>query len=224
MSIQTWPLAERPREKLLEKGAIYLSDAELLAIFLRTGCKGKSAVDLARELISHFGSLRDLLNAGQEEFCAVHGLGVAKYVQLKACLELGSRYLGERLGEEDTLSEPAHTHAYLTHKLRDRKQEVFACLFLNSKNQVLGYKELFHGTLTTNAVYPREVVRQALDYNAASVIFSHNHPSGYAKPSQADKILTEKLVNALAMVEIRVLDHIIIGDGEIFSFAQKVLL
>lgn len=224
MSIAHWPEAERPREKLLLRGAKALSDAELLAIFLRTGSRGKSAVDLARDLLNHFKSLRALLLADHSSICQLPGMGTAKYVQFQACLELGNRHLAETLAVQDALSNPAHTYAYLTQKLRDRTQEVFACLFLNSQNQVLAYKELFFGTLTSSAVYPREVVQEALRNNAASVIFSHNHPSGNPRPSQADKILTARLRDALATVDIRVLDHIIIGNGQICSFAQKALL
>jgi DNA repair protein RadC len=224
MSITNWPLSERPREKLLARGASHLSDAELLAIFLRIGIKGKSALDLARDLLSAYGSIRALLKADLEDFCTQPGMGSAKYAQLQACMELANRCLGETLVSTDLLNNRLKTENFLIHKLRDRTQEVFACLFLDSKNYLLAYKELFVGTINSSVVYPREVVQEALKQNAVSVIFAHNHPSGDSTPSRADKAITLKLREALNLVDIRVCDHFIIGNGEITSFAEKSLL
>ena len=224
MPITDWPVNERPREKLLLRGANALSDAELLAIFLRTGVPGKTAVDLARELLSSFGSLRALLNADRKQFCKGLGLGDAKYVQLQAVLEMGRRHLRETLAQGDALSKPDDTRDYLTARLRSYPHEVFACLFLDNRHRVISFDELFHGTLDGASVHPREVVKRALSHNAAAVIFAHNHPSGVAEPSEADKIITQRLKDALALVDIRVLDHFIIGEGRAVSFAERGLL
>ena len=225
MSISHWPAAERPREKLLLRGPTALSDAELLAIFLRTGVPGKTAVDLARDLLSEYGNLRTLLDADQKQFCRGHGLGLAKYVQLQAVLEMSRRHLRETLERGDTLSNPVDTRRYLTARLRGYAHEVFACLFLDNRHRVIAFDELFTGTLDGASVHPREVVKRALTHNAAAVIFAHNHPSGVAEPSSADTSLTQHLKNALALVDIRVLDHIIIGDGEqTVSLAERGLL
>ncbi len=224
MAITDWPQSERPREKLLERGPQALSDAELLAIFLRTGVAGKTAVDVARELLARFGGLRELLAAEREALCAAPGLGAAKYAQLQAALEMGRRHLGEALMRGPTLASPRATRDYLQARLRDRPHEVFCCLFLDNRHRVLAFEELFHGTLNGAAVYPREVVKRALKHNAAAVIFAHNHPSGVAEPSRADEILTRGLKEALALVEIRTLDHLVIGDGEVVSFSERGLL
>ncbi len=224
MAITDWPQSERPREKLLERGPQALSDAELLAIFLRTGVAGKTAVDVARELLARFGGLRELLAAEREALCAAPGLGAAKYAQLQAALEMGRRHLGEALMRGPTLGSPRDTRDYLQARLRDRPHEVFCCLFLDNRHRVLAFEELFHGTLNGAAVYPREVVKRALKHNAAAVIFAHNHPSGVAEPSRADEILTRGLKEALALVEIRTLDHLVIGDGEVVSFSERGLL
>lgn len=224
MPISSWPQAERPREKLLSRGPAALSDAELLAIFLRTGVTGKTAVDLARDLLCRFGSLRVLLEASQQIFCEAPGLGSAKYAQLQAVLEMNRRYLGEKLKRGQALTSPEDTRAYLTARLRDQPREIFCCLFLDTRHRVLAFEELFHGTLDGAAVYPREVVKQALAHNAAAVILAHNHPSGVAEPSKADEVLTQRLKDALALVDIRVLDHLVVGDGEITSFAERGLL
>lgn len=221
MTIKDWPANERPREKLLQRGAGTLSDAELLAIFLRTGCAGKSAVDLARELLSHFGSLRTLLEADQKAFCRCLGLGVAKYTQLQAILEMARRHLAEQLQERDALTSVAAVRRYLVHQLRHRRQEVFCVLLLDSQHRLLRFVELFQGTIDGANVYPREVVKVVLAHNAAAVIFAHNHPSGIAEPSQADRSITERLRNALGLVDVRVLDHVVIGDGEAVSFAER---
>ena len=220
MAIKDWPADERPREKLLHQGASILSDAELLAIFLRTGVTGVSAVELARQLLTHFGSLRALLEADQHDFCAQHGLGPAKYAQLQAVLEMSHRHLESTLLRGNALTDIATTKAYLQQQLRPYQHEVFACLFLDNKHRMIAFEELFHGTLDSANVYPREVVKHALKHNAAAVIFAHNHPSGVAEPSQADFAITQRLKSALDLIDIRVLDHIIIGDGEIVSLAE----
>ena len=224
MSITDWPKHERPREKMLLRGPDALSDAELLAIFLRTGTRGKTAVDLARELLDHFGGLRSLLNADKQTFCDCLGLGEAKYVQLQATQEMMRRHLAESLQRHDVLTNPDDTRRYLLSRLRDYHYEVFACLFLDNRNRVISCDEMFFGTINGASVHPREVVRRALKHNAAAVILSHNHPSGVAEPSQADKNLTRQLSEALALVDVRVLDHLVIGDGEVVSFAERGLL
>ncbi len=221
MAITDWPADERPREKLLQKGAAALSDAELLAIFLRTGIIGKTAVDLARDLLEEHGSLRALLDASQQQFCSSKGLGSAKFAQLQAVLEMGRRHSGERLKRGAPLTNPAETRHYLSLRLRDHQHEVFACLFLDNRNRVIRFEELFFGTLDSASVYPREVVKRALHHNAAAVIFAHNHPSGFAEPSQADHQITQQLKSALSLIGVRVLDHIIIGDGEQVSLAER---
>ncbi len=224
MPITDWPADERPREKLLDLGAEALTDAELLAIFLRTGVPGKSAVDLARELLTTFGSLVGMFSASQEDFCSGKGLGVAKFTQMCAVLEMSRRYLREELGERDAISSPEETRRYLKMRLRAYPYEVFAGLFLDNRHRVIEYQELFRGTIDGASVHPREVVRAAMKCNAAAVIFAHNHPSGVAEPSQADIRITERLQQALDYVDVRVLDHIIIGEGEGTSFAERGLI
>lgn len=221
MAINDWPADERPREKLLGRGAATLSDAELLAIFLRTGVRGKSAVDLARELLGSFGSLRALLGASQAAFCAGKGLGTAKYAQLQAVLEMARRHLGETLQEPDAMNDPLTVGRYLQSRLRDRDREVFAAMFLDSQHRLLAYEELAQGTLDSAAVYPREVVKAALRLSAAAVIFAHNHPSGIAEPSAADRALTQRLCDALRLVDVRVLDHFVVGNAAPVSFASR---
>lgn len=224
MSIAHWPASERPREKLLERGPAALSDAELLAIFLRTGCAGKSAVDLARELLTDFGGLRPLLEASRDDFCRGQGLGAAKYAQLQAVLEMGRRHLSATLATSDALTSPELVRQYLTARLRHSPREVFAVLLLDNQHRLLHYEALFYGTLDGASVYPREVVKLALAHNTAAVIFAHNHPSGVAEPSQADRQITERLRQGLDLVGIRVLDHMVVGDGEVVSFAERGLL
>jgi DNA repair protein RadC len=224
MGIKDWPADERPREKLLDHGANTLSDAELLAIFLRTGLPGKSAVDLAQELLEDFGSLRALMQADCATFTQVKGLGNAKYAQLQAVLEMARRHTFEELDRGDVLTSPEATRAYLSNQLRHYPHEVFACLFLDNQHHILKYEELFTGTIDGASVYPREVVKKALQHNAAAVIFAHNHPSGISEPSQADKLITDKLKQALNLMDIRVLDHFIIGDSQPYSFAEHGLL
>ena len=224
MAITDWPEGERPREKLLSRGAASLSDAELLAIFLRTGVAGKSAVDLARELVTQFGSLTQLFAAGEADFCAVHGMGQAKFVQLQAVLEMARRALKEDLHRGDALNSPRAVRDYLQLLLGGRHQEVFLVLFLDTQHRVIASEELFHGTLSQTSVYPREVVKRALAHNAAAVILAHNHPSGVAEPSQSDQLLTDALKQALSLVDVRVLDHFIVATGKILSFAERGLI
>ncbi len=223
-TIKDWPPADRPREKLLDRGANTLSDTELLAIFLRTGCAGKSAVDLARELLQHFGGLRPLLETDETTFCQIHGLGRATYAHLQASLEIARRLLAETLQRGNAFTNTQAVKHFVASKLRHRQQEVFGILFLNSQHQLLMFEELFVGTIDEASVYPREVVKKALAVNAAAVIFTHNHPSGIAEPSDADKLITQRLKNALGLVDIRVLDHMIVGDKQVVSFAERGML
>lgn len=219
--LKDWPELERPREKLVHMGASSLSDAELLAIFLRTGVKGCHVVDLARGLLASFGSLNAIFCATQEEFCAKHGLGTAKYVQLQACLEMSKRYLAEQLNQQGcALTSSQTTRDYLLSELRYEKREIFAVLFLDNQHQVLTFERLFFGTLDAAAVYPRVVVEQALKHHAAAVILTHNHPSGIAEASIADKQITNKLSQALGLIDVRVLDHIIVAGHQCYSFAE----
>ena len=224
MAINDWPEDDRPREKLLAKGPGSLSDAELLAIFLRTGTKGKSAVDLARALLAKFGSLAGLLGASREAFCAVPGLGNAKYAQLQAATELTRRALAAEMKSGINLSSPTTVRDFLRLSIQNRQVEVFVGLFLDAQNRVIAVEELFSGTLTQTSVFPREVVRRALHHNAAGVIFAHNHPSGVAEPSHADETLTQALKEALALIDVRVLDHFVVGRGATLSFAERGLL
>jgi DNA repair protein RadC len=224
MSITDWPEDERPREKLLQRGAAALSDAELLAIFLRTGVVGKSAVDLARELMTRFGSLTQLFAAGEKEFCDIRGMGQAKFVQLQAVVEMARRALHEEMRAGDMLNSPRAVREYLQLLLRARPQEVFVAIFLDAQHRVTASEELFRGTLTQTSVYPREVVKRALHHNAAAVIFAHNHPSGMAESSDSDRLLTEALKQSLQLVDVRVLDHFIVAGAGYLSFAEKGLL
>lgn len=224
MPITDWPENERPREKLLAKGPAALSDSELLAIFIRTGVNGKTAIDLARDLLTTHQGLRPLLEADQTTFCLANGLGKAKYVQVHAALELGRRYLEASIRRDNVLSSPSDTRDYLKARLRAYPYEVFACLFLDNRHRVICFEELFTGTIDGASVHPREVVRRVLFHNAAAVIFAHNHPSGVAEPSQSDQQITRRLKEALALIDVRVLDHVIIGDGETVSFAERGLL
>lgn len=224
MAISDWPESERPREKLLRQGAEQLSDAELLAIFLRTGVPGKTAIDLARDLLYRFGGLRSLLQADRQTFCSGRGLGTAKYVQLQASLEISRRHLRESLEKGDALTSPEATRRFLSAHLRDRQREVFACLFLDNRHRVLTYEELFFGTIDGASVHPREVVKRSLALNAAAVILAHNHPSGVAEPSRSDEQITRRLKEALALVDIRLLDHMVVGDGDIASLAERGII
>jgi DNA repair protein RadC len=224
MSITQWPEDERPRERLLNQGAAALSDAELVAIFLRVGVKGKSAVDLARDLVAQFGSLNGLFSASEKDLCAVHGMGQAKFVQLQAVLEMAKRALVEDIKLTDALASPKAVRDYLKLMLARLPHEVFVAVFLTSQNRVIEVEEIFRGTLTQTSVYPREIVKLALAHNAASVIFAHNHPSGEPHPSQADRALTRTLAEALALIDVRVLDHFIVAPGASLSFAEQGMM
>lgn len=224
MAITDWPEDERPREKLLQHGAAVLSDSELLAIFLRVGVTGKSAVDLARDLLIKFGSLNGIFSASLSDIQQVHGMGSSKYAQLQAIFEMSRRALAEEMQVRDVLSSPKQVRDYLCLKLGALTREVFMVLFLDAQNRVLAQESMFEGTLTQTSVYPREVVKRALHHNAASVIFAHNHPSGIAQQSRADELLTTALKQALALVDVRVLDHFIIAGNNTLSFAERGLL
>lgn len=224
MPISDWPIDERPREKLLCRGAASLSDAELLAIFLRTGIAGKTAVDLARDLLHEHKGLRNLLAASQQQFCKSKGLGEAKFAQLQAVLEMSKRHLQESMQRGDVLTNPEDTKRFLSARLRDYPHEVFAILFLDNQHRVIEFEELFHGTIDSATVHPREVVRRALHHNAAALILAHNHPSGIAEPSQSDQRITQRLKDALTLIDVRLLDHFVIGDGEPTSLAERGML
>jgi len=224
MPITDWPEQERPREKLLNRGAGALSDAELLAIFLRTGSKGITAVDLARSLLKQFGSINGLLGANKKEFCQAHGLGPAKYSQLQAVVEMTKRHLRESLNNKCVLHNPNDTKKYLQSQLQSYPHEVFACLHLNNQHHVIEFEVLSTGTIDSASVHPREVVKSVLKHNAAAVIFAHNHPSGVTEPSQSDIAITKRLVDALKLIDVRVLDHFIIGQNTTQSFAEMGLI
>ena len=223
MTITDWAVEDRPREKLLIKGAEALTDAELLAIFLRTGIKGKTAVDLARDLLEDTGGLTPLLSADEKRFTQNKGLGQAKYVQLQAVVEMSRRFLQEKLQRGDAINNVADVKNYLQSRLQHYPFEVFSCLFLDNKHRIIAYEELFRGTIDSASVHPREVVRRVLQHNAAAIVLAHNHPSGVAEPSQSDIAITNKLKQALGTIDVRVLDHFIIGD-EIVSFAERGLI
>jgi DNA repair protein RadC len=224
MAITDWPADERPREKLMQKGVEALSDAELLAIFLRVGVKGKSAVDLARDLLATFVSLNGIFSASASQIEIVHGMGLSKYCQLQAIFEMSRRALAEEMKQKDVLGSPKKVRDYLSLRLGNESREIFMVLFLDTQNRVQAQESLFEGTLTQASVYPREIVKRALHYNAASVIFAHNHPSGVVEPSRADEALTKALKNALDLVDVRVLDHFIVAGNETMSFAERGLL
>jgi DNA repair protein RadC len=224
MSIRHWPISERPREKLLQLGPQALSEAELLAILIRTGTKGSNALEVARELLVQFGSLRHLLTAEQQHACASPGLGPARYAALQAALELARRHYQQLMTIGSVLSNPRATREFLRMRLRDLRHEVFCCVYLDNRNRVIAFEELFRGTIDGASVHPREVVKEALAHNAAAVILAHNHPSGIAEPSQADELITRRLKEALALVDIRVLDHLVVGDDSCESFAERGLL
>ncbi len=223
MAITDWAVEDRPREKLLNKGAEALTDAELLAIFLRTGIKGKTAVDLARDLLAESGGLSLLLSADEKSFCQGKGLGQAKYVQMQAVVEMSRRYLNEKILRGDAMSNVSDVKNYLKSRLQNYPFEVFACLFLDNKHRVIEYEELFRGTIDAASVHPREVVRRVLHHNAAAIVLAHNHPSGVAEPSQSDNQITQKLKDAMQLIDVRVLDHFVIGD-DVVSFAERGLL
>ena len=225
MNLRDWPVAERPREKLLAAGAAALSNAELLALLLGgAGLRGSNVVDLARSLLSAHHSLRALLSADRAALLARPGLGTAGYCRLQAALELARRHYAEALRTGPLLDSPAATHRFLIAQLRDQPHELFCCLHLDNRHRLIAFDELFRGTIDGASVHPREVVKQALGRNAAAVILAHNHPSGVAEPSQADELITRRLREALALVDIRVLDHCIVGDNGCLSFAERGLL
>lgn len=224
MAITDWPEQERPREKLLRAGATALSDAELLAIFLCVGMAGKTAVDLARDLLQHFQSLNGVFSADVQQMTAVPGMGVSKYCQLQAVLEMSKRALGETLQQKDSFRSPTQVKDYLQLQLSHLQREVFGIMFLDAQNRLIAYETLFEGSLMQTSVYPREVVKRALALNAAALILSHNHPGGTAAPSRADEQLTVSLKEALNLVDIKVLDHIIVARQETFSFSEWGLI
>lgn len=224
MSIRNWPEAERPRERLLELGSASLSDAELLAIFLRTGVAGKSAVDLARYLLNQFGGLRPLLDADLTMFSSHLGLGPAKFAQLQAVMEMARRHMAESLKRDSALESPEQVRNYLKALLRHEPHEVFGCLFLDNKHRVQAFEILFHGSINSAHVHPRQVVKRALAHNSASLILCHNHPSGVTDASQADIDLTKRLRDALWLIDVKVLDHLIIGDGDPLSMVECGLM
>jgi DNA repair protein RadC len=224
MAISDWPASERPRERLLAHGASALTDAELLAIFLRTGLPGKSAVDLARECLARFGGLNRLFAASRHGFCEIDGLGPAKFAQLQAVLEMSRRALSESMSHGEAMRSPQHVREYLQLSLAGKPHEEFWVLFMDARNRLIASDALFRGTLTQTSVYPREVVKHALRHNAGAVIFAHNHPSGVAEPSRADEILTQCLKSALTLIDVRVLDHVVVAGGATFSFAEHGLL
>ena len=215
------PSESMPREKLLSRGPQSLSDAELLAILLRTGTQGMNVLELADFLLREFGSLRSLFSSSKDHFCQHKGLGGAKYVQMQASLEITQRFLAETLKRGEALTSPQQTQLYLSSVLRDRQREAFYILFLDNQHRVIQDEILFEGTIDAASVYPREVVKRALHHNAAALILAHNHPSGVAEPSQSDRRITSRISDALALVDIRVLDHFVVGDGEIVSFAER---
>jgi len=224
MRIAEFPPEERPRERLLKAGPGALADSELLAIFLRTGLRGGTALDLARSLLVRFDGLAGVMSAAQPEALAARGLGVSRYCTLQAALELAKRVLESDLKREAGLTEPRLAAAYLRARLVGYPYEVFACLFLDNRHRVIAFEELFRGTIDGASVYPREVVRRAIAHNAAALILAHNHPSGVNEPSRADLAITRRLIDALALIDVRVLDHLIIGDGAPVSFAERGLL
>ena len=224
MGIRDWPASERPREKLIEQGAEALSDAELLAIFLRIGVTGRSAVDLARDLLNQFGSLNGIFAASEKAISQVHGMGSSKYVQLQAIFEMSRRALNEQMQAHDVLNSPQQVRDYLVLKLGSQHKEVFLVLFLDAQNRLIASEEMFSGTQMQTSVYAREVVKRALHHNAAAVIFAHNHPSGIAKQSNEDEMLTQALKKALALVDVRVLDHFIVAGNSTMSFVERGLL
>lgn len=223
-SVKHWPSHERPRERLIHCGPSALSDAELLAILLRTGVKGCSVVELSRNLLNEAGGIRELLMLPVKDFVALHGMGLAKYAQLQAASELGKRVLKQSIQKEIVLTGSEQTKDYLRLQLRDKPYEVFAVMFLDARHQLIAFKELFRGTINGASVSIREVIKEAMQYNAASLIVAHNHPSGIADPSAADKHLTQSLSEALSLVDVKLLDHIIVGESECRSFAEQGLL
>ena len=224
MAINHWPEKERPREKLLEKGANNLSDSELLAIFIHTGTTDKSAVDIGRNLLKEYNGIRNILNAERKSLCRHPGLGPVKFALLQAAVELGKRYSSEKLFRGKALSSPRDAADHLKHQLRDQQREIFAVLLLDNRHRVIHYEQLFYGTLSGASVHPRELVKKVLSHNAAAVIIAHNHPSGVAEPSQSDLTITDRIKKALDLVDVKLLDHLVIGDGEYVSLSDRGML
>jgi DNA repair protein RadC len=224
MPITDWPQEDRPREKLLLKGEKILTDAELIAIFLNTGTRGKTALDIAKELLIEYGDLKTLLLAPATFIMNKRGIGQAKYAFLRAAIELGRRYLEKPISIGETLNNTQVTQAFIANRLRYYRNEVFACVFMDTHFRLLCFEELFHGTVNEAIIYPREIVRRSLYHNAAKIILAHNHPSGHPLPSNADKEITLRIKKALELVDIEVIDHIIVGNPDNFSFAEKGLI
>ncbi len=224
MAISDWAVGEGPREKLLQRGSRAISDAELIAVLLRTGARGTTALDMARGMLQQFGGISGLLAADRGQLLGCRGMGESKLAVLEAAQELARRQLEEGLAGGDVLTSPERTRRFLQHHLAGHAREVFTCLFLDNQHRLLRCDDLFFGTLDGAAVYPREVAVRALQYRAAAVIFAHNHPSGVAEPSAADRRITERLCQALALLDIRVLDHVVVGRGQACSFAERGLL
>lgn len=224
MSIKCWPVSERPRERLLNQGAAALSDAELLAIFLRTGSARHSAIDMARQMISQFGGLINLLNANQQDLLDCHGMGTAKVAHLMAALELGRRYVGQQLQQQSQLNEPALVKQYFAQQLRYEPREVFAAMFLDSQLRLIQFEKIFYGSMTQCSVHIREIMRLALKHGAVNLIVAHNHPDAPASPSNADRQLTRQLAQACQLLEVHLIDHVIVGQDHILSFAEEGLM
>lgn len=224
MTISDWPSMERPREKLLAQGPSALSNAELLALFIGTGTRGCSAVDVARNALAHAGGLRVLFDLPPDRLADIAGIGPARAALIKGAIEIATRYLEEGLQKREIFNSPEDTCHYLHARLRSRPHEVFACLFMDNRHRMIAYEEMFRGTINGTSVHPREIVKRALELNAAALIVAHNHPSGVAEPSETDRNMTRKLAASLALVDLRLLDHIVVGDGDVVSFSQQGLL
>lgn len=224
MTITSWPKSERPRERLLSQGAATLSNAELLAIFLRTGIPGKTAIDLARDLLNSFGSLDKVLESDFKSFTKIKGLGSAKFCQLQATLELVRRHHNCKVAETTSFDNQELVRSYLLSNFPNKKNEIFACLLLDNNHKLISFEKLFSGTINQSQVYPRVVMQTCLKHNAAAIIFAHNHPSGSLQPSNSDQNITRKLINVLELIDIRVLDHFIVGTNDVYSMAQNGLM
>lgn len=223
MPITDWPLSDRPREKLLNKGEEILTDAELIAIFFKTGIRGKTALDIAKELLSEYGGLKKLIRTPAHLLLTKHGLGKAKYAALLAAIELGRRYSAENLLPGQVLNNAKIVQKFLGERLREYPNEVFACIFMDCQFRLLSYEILFKGTINEANIYPREIVKRGLVLNAAKIIIAHNHPSGCHQPSLADKDVTQLVKQALSLIDIEMVDHIIVGNPRTFSFAEAGL-
>jgi DNA repair protein RadC len=224
MKISDWPKTERPRERLLADGPGKLSDGELLAVLIGCGKRGVTAVDVARRLIRDFGSLREFLCADPRRCLGQLGIGPARYASMQAALELARRHFGHAIRSESALAAPADMRSFVLTALRDKPYEVFCCLYLDVHHRLISFQELFRGTTDGASVYPKEVVREVINRNAFAVIFAHNHPSGTAEPSQADRLVTRRLCDALALIEVKVLDHLVVGETRCVSFAERGLM